>query len=161
MDMCWWTINPRRQQINQVVFDEFGSCHSYPHITTSTKTLQVNEISLSNQASEVEQENEATKVNASTPNLYSGKRHIPHAFNQPRQKRAKPANPQAKTKQRVKVNSTQSPVKKTRKQSKPAKKRNKAKPSAKKKTRTPKKQAKPKVYKSQVYCNTTKRDSEF
>ena len=138
---------PKTTTDKQVVSDVFGSCHSYPHITTSTKTLQVNDISLSNQASEVEQGNEATKGNVSTPNLHSGKRHIPHEFNQPRQKRAKPANPQVKTKQRVKVNSTQSPVKKTRKQSKPAKKQAKAKPDAKKKPRTPKKQAKPKVYK--------------
>ena len=74
------------------------------------------EISLGNQASEVEQENEAAKVSVSTPNLHSGKRHVPKGFNQLRQEQAKPANPQVKTKQQVKVNSTQSPVKKTRKQ---------------------------------------------
>ena len=116
-------------------------------MTTSTKGLQAKEISLSNQASEEEQEKKASKINVSTPNLHSGKRHIPHEFDQPRQKRAKPANPQVKTKQRVKVNSTQSPVKKTRKQLKLPKKQAKAKPNAKKKPRTPKKQAKPKVYK--------------
>ena len=138
---------PKTTTDKQVASDVFGARHSYPHITTSTKTLQVNEISLSNQASEVEQENEATKVNVSTPNLHSGKRHISHEFNQPRQKRTKPANPQVKTKQIVKVTSTQSPVKITRKQSKPAKKQAKANPNAKKKPRTPKKQAKPKVYK--------------
>ena len=74
---------PKTTTDKQVVSDVFGSCHGYPHITTSTKTLQVNEISQSNQASEVEQENEASKVNVSTPNLHSGKCHIALEFNQP------------------------------------------------------------------------------
>ena len=130
---------PKSTSDRQVVADVFGSCHSYPHMTTNTKGLQAKEISLSKQASEVEQENEASKVNVSTPNLHSRKRHIPHEFNQPRQKREKPANPQVKTKQRVKV---------TRKQSKSAKKQAKAKPNAEKKPRTLKKQATPNVYKT-------------
>ena len=89
---------PKTTTDKQVVSDVFGYCHIYPHITTSTKTLQVNKISLSNQTSEVQQENETTKLNVSTPNLHSGKRHIPHEFNQPRKERAKPTNPQVKTK---------------------------------------------------------------
>lgn len=142
---------PKTTSDKQVVADVFGSCHSYPHMTTSTKGLQAKEISLSNQASEEEQENEASKVNLSTPNLHSRKRHIPHGFNQPRQKRAKPANPHVKTKQRVKV---------TRKQSKPSKKQAKEKPNAKKKPRTLKKQATPNVYKTR-FIVTPPKHSEF
>ena len=103
---------PKTTTDKQVVSDVFGSRHSYPHIPTSTKTLQVNEISLSNQASEVQQLNGTSKASVSTPNLHSRKRHRPHEFNQPRQKRAKRTNPL---------------VKKPRKQSKPAKKQVKTK----------------------------------
>ena len=105
---------PKTATYKEVVSNVFGSCHSYPHITTSTKTLQVKEINLGNQAPDVNSANQTSKISLCT--LIPRKRCI----DQPQ------AEMTHTTSVKCKVN-TQPPVKKTRKQSKPAKKQAKPK----------------------------------
>ena len=135
---------PKTTTDKQVVSNVFGSCHSYPHITTSTKILQVKEINLGNQAPDVNSANQTSKISLCTP--------IPQkrCIDQPQ------AEMTHMTSVKCKVN-TQPPVKKTRKQSKLAKKQAKAKQQVKaRKKRIQTKRTKPYVYKPKFIISRTR-----